>query len=83
MPRLHQAGRLQLGQRLAHDGAADIVAAHQFRLGGQLVAFTQQALADLGFKLFGQQVGQVAAAPVGLVAQGASVRAGKNCRRLG
>ncbi len=58
----HQTRGLQLGQRLAHDRAADIVVAYQLGLGRQLVALLQQALADLVFKLFRQQIGQTAAA---------------------
>ncbi|MNV86172.1 hypothetical protein D3C71_1801840 [compost metagenome] len=72
--RFHHARGLELGQRLAHHGAADVIAANQLRLGGQLVSLMQQALADLLPELLRQQIGQAAAAAAGLAAQRRPVR---------
>ncbi|MNZ99015.1 hypothetical protein D3C78_1183240 [compost metagenome] len=69
MPGVDQPGGLQLGERFAHHRAADVVTAHQLGLGGQLVPFLQQALADLVPKLFRQEVRQAAAAATDPAAQ--------------
>jgi hypothetical protein len=49
--RLHQPRRLQLGERLAHDGAAHGEALDHLRLGRQAIAGTQHPLADLAREL--------------------------------
>ena len=46
MPRLDQRRRLQVRERLADDGAADAELGHQRRLGGELAAGRQTAVAD-------------------------------------
>ncbi|EWS53208.1 hypothetical protein X551_03996 [Methylibium sp. T29] len=46
VPGGHQPAGLELGDRLAHHGAADAELRHDRRLGGQLVAGGQAAVAD-------------------------------------
>ena len=74
MAGLDQPRRLQFGQGFAHHGAADVIAAHEFGLGGQLVPLMQQALADLVLELLGQQIRQTAAALAGFAAQRVPLR---------
>ncbi|MCY1251694.1 hypothetical protein D9M72_654870 [compost metagenome] len=62
MQRLDQPARLQLGQRLAHHGAAHAVGLHDGRLGRQLVAGAQRLAADLLAQVFHQPVRQAARA---------------------
>ena len=54
VPRLHQARGLQLGDGLAHHGAADAELGHELGLGGQLVAGRQPAVADAVAQRFHQ-----------------------------
>ena len=60
MARFHQAGGLQVRNRLAHDGPADALNAHDFRLGRQLVARFVLAVEDALGDVRDHALGQIA-----------------------
>ena len=62
VPRLDQAGGLQPGDRLPHHGAADPELLHDGRLGRQLLALRQRAVADAAGKRVHHVVGEAAGA---------------------